>query len=193
MSLVTASGSEPAPLSPVPFRAGDDDPWPDAWGGLSVIGAFVGLFGLWAAITPLDAAATATGQISVSGHDQVVEHREGGVVAGVDVVEGQRVKAGQVLVELAPEAVGAQVSSLKAQLVSLQAQRARLIAEIEGRPVIEWPASFQTLSGDDLAAARAAMQSQQAQFDAGLGALTADQAVNAKKAASLTEQIAGSQ
>jgi HlyD family secretion protein len=172
--------------------ATNDDPSIDIRGGLVVIGVFVGLLLLWSGTAPLDAAATATGQITVSGHDQIIQHREGGVVATVDVVEGQSVRAGQVLVELAPEDVGAEVRSLRAQSISLQAQRARLIAEVEGKTAIDWPASLASLSGDDLATAKDAMISQQAQFDAGLGALRVQQAINAKKAAGLGQQIEGS-
>ena len=65
-----------------------DDPVREIRGGVFIIGAFIAVVAGWAAITPLDAAATASGQISVSGHDQVIQHREGGVVAVVDVVEG---------------------------------------------------------------------------------------------------------
>src|SRR5215831_6368809 len=102
----------------------NDDPGKEIRYGLYVLGGFAALFIAWGDFTPLDAAATAGGQISVSGHNQIIQHREGGVVASVDVVEGQHVKAGQVLVELAPEDVGAEVKSLRAQAISLQAQRA---------------------------------------------------------------------
>lgn len=178
--------------APVGADAVQDDPKTEIRTGLAVIGAFAAVFAGWAALTPLDAAATAPGQITVSGHSQVIQHREGGVVAAVDVVEGQHVRAGQVLVELAPEEVGAEVRSLRAQMISLQAQRARLTAEIEGSPTILWPVTFNTLVGEDLDTAKAVMKSQQAQFDAGLGSLHAQQAVNARKAASINEQIAGS-
>ena len=170
----------------------DDDPSRDIRGGQLVLGGFLGLLLLWASITPLDAAATASGQISVSGHNQVVQHREGGVVAAVDVVEGQGVRAGQVLVELAPEDVGAQVRALRAQQISLEAQRARLLAEVEERSTIVWPDSFGTLAGDDLLAAQEAMKSQQAQFAAGLAALNDQQATLARNAAGLRQQIEGS-
>lgn len=183
----------PADLFSTAVTAEDDDPSMEIRGGALIIAAFAGLFVLWAATTPLDAAATASGQISVSGHDQIVQHREGGVVASVDVVEGQHVSAGQVLVELAPEDVGAQARSLRAQMISLEAQRARLTAEVEGKTEIQWPESFASLTGEDLRTALDATQSQQAQFDAGLGALRAEQAINSRKAAGFSQQIAGSQ
>lgn len=170
----------------------NDDPRREIRWGLVVLGGFAAIFVGWTSLAPLDAAAIASGQISVSGHSQMVQHREGGVVASVDVREGERVKAGQVLVELAPEDVGAMVRSLRAQLISLRAQRARLTAELQGMPAIQWPEDFPTLTGDDLAAANEAMRSQQAQFAAGLGALRAQQAMSSKKAQSLAEQITGS-
>ena len=187
--------SAATPLLPSPSRAlvVNDDPSKEIRYGLIVLGGFAALFVGWSTLTPLDAAATASGQISVSGHSQIVQHREGGVVATVDVAEGQHVKANQVLMELAPEDVGAEVRSLRAQAISLQAQRARLTSELQGLPRILWPPEFAVMAGDDLAAAREAMRSQQAQFDSGLGALHSQQAMNARKAAGLAEQVAGSQ
>jgi HlyD family secretion protein len=171
----------------------DDEPRREIRWGLMVLGGFTALFVGWSALTPLDAAAIASGQISVSGHSQIVQHREGGVVATVDVKEGQQVKAGQILVELAPEDVGAQEKSLRAQLISLRAQRARLTTELQGLPHIQWPEDFAGMTGDDLAAANEAMRSQQAQFDAGIGALRSQQAMSVSKAASLAEQAKGGQ
>jgi HlyD family secretion protein len=173
--------------------ATNDDPSIDIRGGLLVVGAFTGLLIAWAALAPLDAGASASGQIIVSGHDQVVEHREGGVVAAVEVVDGQPVKAGQVLMELAPEDVGAEVRALRAQSISLQAQRARLMAETEGSATVEWPTSLSGLAGEDLAMAQEAVKSQQAQFDSGLAALKDEQAINARKAAGISQQIGGSE
>ena len=95
------------------------------------------------------------------------------------------------LVELAPEDVGAQVRAFRAQQISMQAQQARLLAEVENKPTISWPDAFATLRGDDLDAAREAMKSQQAQFTAGLTALNAQEATFSRKAAGLRQQIEG--
>jgi HlyD family secretion protein len=187
------SAATPLLAGPAKAAAVDDDPSREIRHGLIVLGGFAALIFGWSALTPLDSAAVAPGQISVSGHSQIVQHREGGVVAKVDVVEGQRVKANQVLVELAPEDVGAQVKSLAAEAISLQAQRARLTAELQGQPRITWPAEFQAMTGDDLADAQDAMKSQQAQFDSGLGALHAQQGMAERKAQGLASQVTGSQ
>jgi HlyD family secretion protein len=170
-----------------------DDPSFEIRYGLLVIGAFIVMIGGWAAVAPLDVAATGSGEIAVSGHNEIIQHRDGGVVAAVDVTEGQHVRAGQVLIELSPEDAGPDVSSVRSQVISLQAQRARLAAEAEGAAAIEWPASFAALSGADLAAANEAMRIQQAQFDAGLSVLHNQEAINARHAAGLREQVTGSQ
>jgi HlyD family secretion protein len=184
-----------APPLPTEVLVGgiDDDPRPDLRASLIILGVFTLLIVAWANLAPLDAAATAVGRISVSGHNQIVEHREGGVVAAVDVTEGQHVRAGQVLVELVPEDVGAQVRSLSAQVISLQAQHARLTAEMDNTPRIAWPAGFDNLTGEDLNAAKAAMRIQQAQFDADQGAFRAQESIGASKAQGLGEQVVGGQ
>ncbi len=183
------------PNLPAPWQIGgtDDRPHREVRAGLIVIGAFIGLFSAWAAIAPLDMAASASGRVSVSGHSQEIEHREGGVVAALNVKEGQAVKAGQLLVELAPEDVGAQVRSLRAQIISLQAQRARLTAEMEGAVSITWPQTFSTLSGDDLTSAQEVMKVQLALFESGNSALRAQMAANAHRISGLGAQISGTQ
>ena len=94
----------------------------------------------------MDSAAYANGQLVVSGQRQSVQHREGGVVSKINVAEGQRVKKGDTLVELAGAEVRAQERALAAQLVNFQAQRARLEAELSGAAII-WPTEFSTATG----------------------------------------------
>ena len=88
----------------VPDLENTDDPRRDIRIG-AVIGFlfFVVLLG-WAALAPLDAGVYAQGTIAVSGNRQAVQHRMGGVVGAINVREGQKVRAGQVLIEMeAPE------------------------------------------------------------------------------------------
>jgi HlyD family type I secretion membrane fusion protein len=158
-----------------------------------VVGSFLTVMLGWAALAPLDSAARAPGQISVYGHDQVVAHREGGVLAAVDVVEGQHVRAGQVLAQLAPDEVGATAAALRARAIALQAQQARLEAETRGLARIAWPGSFSTLAGDDQAAATAAQQVQQAEFDADLRTLHVQSASAASRAQGLVSQLTAGQ
>lgn len=119
-----------------------DNPSRDLRIGMSIAAAFfIGFVG-WAALAPLDAAAGAGGQLIVAGQRQTVQHRDGGVVQALKVKEGQYVEKGQVLIELNGAEVQAEERALAVQLINLQAERARLLAEQSGSAVISWPAEF---------------------------------------------------
>jgi HlyD family secretion protein len=153
---------------------------------------FVGFLG-WAAFARLDAAAYAVGQVSVAGHRQSVQHRDGGIVSAIHVKEGQEVRAGDVLIELAGAEVAAQESALAAQVLSLKAQRARLQAEEEGLSAIAWPAEFAALTGPDRDIAQRVMKVQQEQFDARAASLGAQVGVLHQRSAELGDEIDGYQ
>lgn len=57
---------------------------------------------IWSVIGRIDSVAVATGVVVPGGHVPHVQHPEGGVVAAIRVEEGQRVAAGEILVELDP-------------------------------------------------------------------------------------------
>ena len=151
---------------------------------------FVVLLG-WAAFAPLDAGVHAAGSVAVSGNRQSVQHREGGVVTAIHVREGQRVKAGQLLVEMAAPELRAVERALTSDYVHLLAQRARLMAERAGRGNFAPPAEFANLSATDQALAAQAMQLQRAQLQAKIGAMSAEQSVLGQRSRQLGEQRFG--
>lgn len=120
----------------------NDDPRKELRIGAAVAFAFFVIFLGWAAFAPLDAAAFANGQLQVSGQRQSVQHREGGIVSAIRVKEGQKVRAGEVLIELAGGEVRAQENAMASQMVNLLLQRARLEAEQQGSSVVVWPTTF---------------------------------------------------
>lgn len=132
-----------------------DDPRRELRIGAIIAGFFFVIFLGWAAFAPMDAAAYAPGHLQVSGQRQSVQHREGGIVAALHVREGQKVQAGQVLIELKGDEVRAQEGALASQMLNLLAQRYRLEAEQVGAASINWPASFGDLdaSKEEIAAA----------------------------------------
>lgn len=176
--------------SPEAGSLAPDDEQPEVRLGLIVAGLFFVVFLGWAAFAPLDAAAYANGQLVVSGQRQSVQHRDGGVVAKINVVEGQRVKKGDTLLELAGAEVRAQERALAAQLVNSQAQRARLEAELSGGP-ISWPAEFATATGSRLAAIPEAIRVQSNEFQARRSALAAQSQVLGQQSAQAGESAAG--
>lgn len=144
----------------------------------------------WAAVARLDAAAGGEGQVSVSGNRQTVQHRDGGIVQALDVREGQHVTAGQTLIRLQGAEVAATERALSGSVIDLQAQRARLEADIRGTP-IAWPASFSNAIGDDAALIARAKQLQLAQRSARANSLASNRAVLRQQEAEVANQTTG--
>jgi len=126
-------------------------------GVIALLVFFVG-FGGWAAFAPLDAAVVAPGVVVVSGNRQTVQHRDGGIVSAINIKEGDRVQASQVLIELGSPELVAQEQALLSQVVDLQMQRARLTAEQTGARALEPPAEWASLTPEDRVVADAAFE-----------------------------------
>ncbi len=145
--------------------------------GLYIAAAFfVGLLG-WAALTPLDAGATAQGVVAVSGSRQVVQHSEGGIVTVLNVVEGQQVKQGDVLIQISEGQLVAAERGMTGEYLSLLAQRARLEAEISGSRAVAEPVEFKALAPADLPLAVQAIRGQRILFNARNGAARSERNV----------------
>lgn len=138
-------------------RASDDPRFDVGFGVVAIIVFFGGFLG-WAGSAPLDAAVVAPGAVVVSGYRQAVQHRDGGVVSRILVAEGERVREGQVLVELVATELAAQEQSLATQLIELQLQRAQLAAAQSGANEIERPAEWANLAEEDRPIAEAAFE-----------------------------------
>ena len=141
-----------------------DDPQRDLRLGTAVaVFFFVILLG-WAALAPLDAGVHAQGSIAVFGHRQAVQHREGGVVTALHVREGEKVEAGEILVEMAAPDLRANERAFTSEYLNMLAQRARLTAELNGQSGFAPPAEFADLSPEDRVLAQQALNLQRAQF-----------------------------
>ena len=158
-------------------------------GGITAFLFFVVLGG-WAALTRLDAAAFGQGQVTVAGNRQLVQNRAGGNVEAVLVHDGQPVKAGQVLLRLSAAEAVATERALAATVIDLQAQRARLEAELEGRP-IRWPAEFSNVAPADRPLVERAERLQLAQARARQALLGATRGVLRKQEDQVAQQARG--
>src|ERR1044071_7383350 len=101
--------------------------------GASVIAVFV-LALAWACLGTVDIVATAPGKIIPSGRSKVIQPFETGVVRAIHVSDGDRVAAGQVLIELDPTINAADRERLKSDLVTAQLDVARLEAALSDGP-----------------------------------------------------------
>ena len=176
--------------STAPVVHTNDDPSKELRIGAAVAVAFFVIFLGWAAFAPLDAAAFASGQLQVSGQRQAVQHREGGIVAAIRVKEGQKVRAGDVLIELGGGEVRAQETAMASQMVNLLLQRARLESEQLGLATVVWPTSFGEVSApaDQVAQAR---RVQENEFRARRSLLLAQQNVLTKQSQESTQTAGG--
>ena len=159
--------------------------------GLMIAVGFFILFLGWAALVPLDAGVNASGIIEVAGNRQTVQNKDGGIVTAIHVREGQHVKAGQVLIELAAPDVRASERALTSDYLTLLAQRSRLLAERLGQLDFAPPAEFASLSAEDRPIAQQAMQLQRAEMRAELGSVSAQQSVLGSRGQQLVEQQSG--
>lgn len=91
--------------------------------------AAIAVFGAWAVLFPLSSAVVAPATLMAKGHNKVLQHRSGGAIREILVLEGDVVRAGDPIAVLSPEIDKAQLSRLKAQYSKALAQRARLSAE----------------------------------------------------------------
>lgn len=151
---------------------------------------FVGFLG-WALFARLDAAAFAPGAVAVAGNRQTVQHEQGGTIKAIHVKEGQSVKAGDVLLELNPVDVEAAERAMASQVIGLQAQVARLMAEREGRRTITPPPEFASLTGADKLDADMALALQQRELTARLSTVASQKSILGQRGAQLAEMVAG--
>src|SRR5262249_31338251 len=141
----------------------DDSGNSEVRAGLMALLLFFGLFLGWAAFAPLDAAVVAPGVVVVSGNRQTIQQAEGGVISRLAVRDGDRVRQGQVLIELgAPELV-AQERALLSQVVDLEMQRERLNAEETHARQLQSPPEWAAFSPEDREIADAAFARHQSE------------------------------
>ena len=124
-----------------------------------VIGGFGG-FILWAALAPLDKGVPVSGNVVVAGSRQAVQHPTGGTIERLLVRDGDRVSAGQVLVQMDATQAQAQHDSLRVQYVNARASEARLQAERDGLASITFPTELQALAAEPWVATALELQRQ---------------------------------
>lgn len=105
------------------------DPKPFVIAGYAVIALTFGVAGVWAATAKLDKAIVAPGTVDVAMDRREIQHLEGGIIEKISVAEGQRVKAGDILIELNNIQASANLQVVTIRLHVAQAMEARLQAE----------------------------------------------------------------
>lgn len=117
--LPAALSLQETPVHPAPRRL--------AWGLMALF--VIAL--VWSIVGQIDIVAVAPGRIMVSERTKLIQPLEASVVKRVLVKDGQRVQAGQVLVELDPTVASADKASLQEQLHAAASEVARTRALLQ--------------------------------------------------------------
>lgn len=128
--------------------------------GWLVVG--IGLFGFlaWAAFAPLDKGVASPGSVTVSGNRKTVQAPASGIIKNIAVKDGDKVKAGEVLVQLSQVQAQAQVDSLRDQYYTTLATEGRLLAERDGLSNVTFSPIFAQIKTQPRVAEIIALQTQ---------------------------------
>lgn len=157
--------------------------------GLSAIALFFVVGGIWSATAPLSGAVIASGIVGPESSRQTVQHLEGGIIREIKVHEGQKVKAGDVLVVLESVRAQAETGARLSRLRVLAAMEARLQAEHAGMDRIDF--HHAVLSDREDPEVRAAMQAQVNQFNVRRESLASRVAILEQRIVQLEAQLRG--
>ena len=155
--------------------------------GFGIIFVVFGIFGTWAAVAPLDSAASAPGVVTVQTYRKTIQHLEGGIVKELLVRDGDTVKEGDPLIVLDDSQVGAEYEMNRSQLVAAKATEARLRAERDGASTIDFGDALEsnTKRGQE------AQLSETQIFNARRNSRMGEMAVLQERIGQLNEQIKG--
>jgi hemolysin D len=126
--LPAALSLQETPVHPAPRRA--------MWALMALVTAAI----VWSCIGQLDIVAVAPGRVIVSDRTKLVQPLEAGVVKAIHVRDGDKVQAGQLLVELDPTAASADTRTVAEQLATARTQ-----AEVAQRLLTRWTAARRQL------------------------------------------------
>lgn len=155
--------------------------------GLVLLAVVFGVFGIWAAVAPLEEAAHAAGRVMVASYSKTVQHLEGGIVAQILVGNGDHVQAGQPLLRLEETQSLAQLGMHRVQYVALRVKEARLIAERDNLEAVTYPSELSR----EVPETQMEMAAQQEIFATRLAARQASAEILEQRVGQLQAKIAG--
>jgi len=103
-------------------------PSPVIW----AIAAALAVFVLWASVAWVDEIVRAPGTVVSSSRPQIIQNLEGGILAELDVAEGDVVQPGQVLGRLQSTQYQSAVDDFSEQIAALEIRKLRIEAEMRG-------------------------------------------------------------
>jgi HlyD family secretion protein len=145
--------------------------------------------GGWGATAVISGAVVASGSLVVESNVKKVQHLTGGIVGELRVRDGDRVRAGDIVVRLDETVTRANLAIVTKGLGELMARKARLESERDGRDAINFPAQLVADASDPDRAA--AMDSERKLFNLRKTARSGQKAQLQERIAQLQEEISG--
>ena len=112
---------------------------PPSPAGRMLVWAVVGLFilaVLWAFIGEIDEVVVARGKVIPIGYTKVLQAEDKGIVKRILVQEGQKVKRGELLMELDRTMSESDLNALKKEIAYYDTNIRRILAELEDKPFV---------------------------------------------------------
>jgi membrane fusion protein, adhesin transport system len=124
------------------------------------------VFVLWAAFAWVDEIVHAQGEVVSSSRPQIIQNLEGGILAELDVAEGDLVQPGQTLARLYGTQYQAAVDDYSDQIATLEIRRQRLDAEIHGEAGFDVPAALANRVPEVVASEKALLTARLSDYNA---------------------------
>jgi HlyD family secretion protein len=157
--------------------------------GLAVVVVLAGGLGGWASTAEISGALIAPGQIVVETNVKKVQHPTGGVVGELLTRDGDKVRAGQIVVRLDDTVTKANLAIVTKNLDAALARAARLQAEQRGLEGITFPPQLTDRDRDpDVATV---MASESKLFEVRVNGRAGQKAQLRERVTQLNEEIAG--
>lgn len=157
--------------------------------GLLAVAALVFGVGGLAAMIDFAGAVVGHGTLVVGGNVKKVQHQTGGTVAEITVKEGDKVKAGDVLLRLDPTVAAANRGIVTKGLYEALAQKARLEAERSGATELEFPTELAGIA--DRPEVAEVIRIETNAFEAGVAARAGQKEQLRKKINEFEQQLVG--
>src|SRR6476646_7943876 len=156
---------------------------------VALIVLLLGGIAAWASTTQISGAVVAPGSVVVDSSAKKVQHPTGGIVSDLRVHDGDRVRAGDVLVRLDETVPRANLAIVSKDLDQLYAQKARLEAERDGLDRVPVPPELSSRANDPEVAH--VLQGEQKLFSMREAARSGQKAQLAERIEQLKKEIAG--
>jgi HlyD family secretion protein len=157
--------------------------------GSALVAALALGFGGWASTAELSGALIAQGSLVVDSNIKKVQHPTGGVVGEVRVHDGDRVKAGDILIRLDETVTRANLAIVTKGLNEFYARKARLGAERDGADTVPVPRELADQNADP--DVKAALDSERRLFELRRTARLGQKDQLSQRIQQLREQITG--